>query len=142
MPKADHLNIGEAADYLGVHIDTIRRWTRARFLPAWRTPGNHRRYRRADLDAIRKQPKGTPNMTDNETTIMFLHDFAPDFPVVTPSQLPKVWESYQRLRQHPPFTEFEHEILDQLDRLQFQDGETFEQRYARYARRNVVKGDA
>lgn len=48
----DKLTIGEAAAYLGVAPHTLRAWTRGGALPATRTAGGHRRYRRADLDEL------------------------------------------------------------------------------------------
>ena len=56
------LTLGQAAKYLGVAQSTIRKWTDAGRLPAFKTPGGHRRYRRGDLDAFleRSQPGGAP----------------------------------------------------------------------------------
>jgi diguanylate cyclase (GGDEF)-like protein/excisionase family DNA binding protein len=48
----DRLTIGEAAAYLGVAPHTLRAWTREGALPATRTAGGHRRYRRSDLDEL------------------------------------------------------------------------------------------
>jgi excisionase family DNA binding protein len=45
------LNLSEAAELLGVHPSTIRAWTDRGDLPYQRTPGGHRRFRRADLEA-------------------------------------------------------------------------------------------
>lgn len=47
------LSIGEAAQLLGVHSDTVRRWTDSGRLRASRTLGGHRRYLKADVMAIR-----------------------------------------------------------------------------------------
>ena len=46
------LTIREAADLLNVHPETLRRWDRTGRLTTSRTPTGHRRYRRADLDAL------------------------------------------------------------------------------------------
>lgn len=43
------LSLREAADMLGVHPATVRNWADDGKLPARRTPGGHRRFRRADL---------------------------------------------------------------------------------------------
>lgn len=48
----EKMGIGEAAAYVGVAPHTLRAWTRAGALPATRTAGGHRRYRRADLDEL------------------------------------------------------------------------------------------
>ncbi len=49
---ADWLTLGEAAKYLGVAQSTIRKWCDSGRLPAFYTPGGHRRLRRFDLDAF------------------------------------------------------------------------------------------
>jgi excisionase family DNA binding protein len=46
------LTLGQAAKYLGVAQSTIRKWTDSGRVPAFKTPGGHRRYRRRDLDAF------------------------------------------------------------------------------------------
>jgi excisionase family DNA binding protein len=47
---SDWLTLGQAASFLGVAQSTIRKWTDQGTLPAIKTPGGHRRYRRADLE--------------------------------------------------------------------------------------------
>ena len=49
---ADWLTLGQAASYLGVAQSTVRKWSDGGRLPAFYTPGGHRRYRRGDLDAF------------------------------------------------------------------------------------------
>jgi excisionase family DNA binding protein len=46
------LELSEAADYLGVHTSTLRRWADDNKLACFRTPGGHRRFRMVDLDAF------------------------------------------------------------------------------------------
>src|SRR5437773_7990903 len=46
------LMLGQAAKYLGVAQSTIRKWSDLGRVPAFYTPGGHRRYRRRDLDAF------------------------------------------------------------------------------------------
>src|SRR5215218_5805888 len=46
------LTLGQAAKYLGVAQSTIRKWSDQGRLPAFYTPGGHRRYRRGDLEAF------------------------------------------------------------------------------------------
>ncbi|MGH3131566.1 MAG: response regulator [Gaiellaceae bacterium] len=48
--EPDWLTLGQAAKYLGVAQSTIRKWSDVGRLPAFYTPGGHRRYRRGDLD--------------------------------------------------------------------------------------------
>lgn len=46
------LTLGQAARFLGVAQSTIRKWSDASRVHAFYTPGGHRRFRRADLDAF------------------------------------------------------------------------------------------
>ena len=46
------LNVGQAAEYLGVSPASLRNWSDQGRLPVYRTPGGQRRYRLADLDAF------------------------------------------------------------------------------------------
>src|SRR5215203_6357925 len=46
------LTLGQAAKYLGVAQSTIRKWSDLGRVPAFYTPGGHRRFRRRDLDAF------------------------------------------------------------------------------------------
>jgi excisionase family DNA binding protein len=48
----DWLTLGQAATYLGVAQSTLRKWTDSGRVPAFKTPGGHRRYRRRDLDSF------------------------------------------------------------------------------------------
>jgi excisionase family DNA binding protein len=56
------LTLGQAAKYLGVAQSTIRKWSDQGRVPAFYTPGGHRRYRRRDLDTFldRSGPGGAP----------------------------------------------------------------------------------
>lgn len=64
--EPDWLTLGQAAKYLGMAQSTIRKWSDSGRLPAFYTPGGHRRYRRADLDrflerggaALPRRPEG------------------------------------------------------------------------------------
>ena len=48
--EPDWLTLGQAAKYLGVAQSTIRKWSDQGRVPAFYTPGGHRRYRLADLE--------------------------------------------------------------------------------------------
>src|SRR5947207_7804865 len=50
--ETDWMTLGQAAKYLGVAQSTIRKWSDLGRVPAFYTPGGHRRYRRTDLDAF------------------------------------------------------------------------------------------
>jgi excisionase family DNA binding protein len=49
----DLMGITEAARVLGISSDTLRDWSRDKRLTTYRTAGGHRRFRRADLIALR-----------------------------------------------------------------------------------------
>lgn len=44
--------ITEAAEYLGVSIESLRRWTDDGKLECWTTPGGQRRFTQAMLDGL------------------------------------------------------------------------------------------
>lgn len=54
------MTLGEASNFLGVDVSTLRAWADAGRIHAFRTPGGHRRFARGELDAFvsRKQPRG------------------------------------------------------------------------------------
>lgn len=49
---ADFIPIGEAAKYLGISRDTLRRWEKAGKLKAQRSPTNRRYYTKEQLDQL------------------------------------------------------------------------------------------
>src|ERR1700675_5126367 len=49
---SEWLTLGQAARFLGVAQSTIRKWSDNGRVPAFYTPGGHRRYRRSDLEAF------------------------------------------------------------------------------------------
>lgn len=51
MDPADYtLSTGRVALELGVTHDTVAAWADRGYLPCWRTPGGHRRFRPADVE--------------------------------------------------------------------------------------------
>ena len=50
--ESEWLTLGQAARFLGVAQSTIRKWSDQGRVPAFYTPGGHRRYRRADLESF------------------------------------------------------------------------------------------
>ncbi len=50
--EPEWLTLGQAAKFLGVAQSTIRKWSDQGRVPAFYTPGGHRRYRRHDLEAF------------------------------------------------------------------------------------------
>jgi excisionase family DNA binding protein len=53
------LTLGQAAAFLGAAQSTVRKWADAGRLPAFYTPGGHRRFQRADLEAFLAGPRVT-----------------------------------------------------------------------------------
>lgn len=51
MDNSEWINLGDAADFVGVHPTTMRAWADKGEIPSQRTPGGHRRFRRQDLEA-------------------------------------------------------------------------------------------
>lgn len=54
MPTSpdDLLSIGQAAAIAGMSVDTLRRYESEGRIEARRTPGNQRRFRRGDVEAL------------------------------------------------------------------------------------------
>ena len=50
--EPEWLTLGQAARFLGVAQSTIRKWSDQKKVPAFYTPGKHRRFRRSDLEAF------------------------------------------------------------------------------------------
>jgi excisionase family DNA binding protein len=48
--RPEWLNLSAAAALLGVHPSTLRAWSDRGDIPTHRTPGKHRRFRRADIE--------------------------------------------------------------------------------------------
>jgi excisionase family DNA binding protein len=61
--RSEWLTLGRAAEYLGVAQSTIRKWCDAGRVPAFTTPGGHRRFRKSDLDAFleHSRPGASPS---------------------------------------------------------------------------------
>jgi excisionase family DNA binding protein len=53
----DWLGLGEAARLLGVTPNTLRRWSDRGHLPSFTTPGGHRRFPRASIEALLPSPR-------------------------------------------------------------------------------------
>jgi excisionase family DNA binding protein len=52
------LSLGPASEVLGVDPDTLRRWADDGRVPAWTTPGGHRRFDRSALERLSAQRRG------------------------------------------------------------------------------------
>jgi len=61
--EQEWISLSEAAELLGVHPNTLRHWADQGEFPSMRTPGGHRRFRRADVEAYlsrSQQPSRPP----------------------------------------------------------------------------------
>ena len=67
--QKDWLSLSEVSALLGVHPTTVRRWADAGDLPCFRTPGGHRRFRAADLDAWMRGQQVTALVPHSETLV-------------------------------------------------------------------------
>jgi excisionase family DNA binding protein len=54
------LNVGQAAEFLGVSAASLRNWSDQGRLPVYRTHGGQRRYRVADLERFVESWRETP----------------------------------------------------------------------------------
>jgi excisionase family DNA binding protein len=70
--NAEWLTLGQAASYLGVAQSTVRKWSDGGRLPAFYTPGGHRRFRRVDLDAFLADSRGAP--AEGTHTVLIVDD--------------------------------------------------------------------
>jgi excisionase family DNA binding protein len=66
------LTLGQAARFLGVAQSTIRKWSDQGRVPAFYTPGGHRRYRRADLEAF--LDRSGPGRTKEGPLVLLVDD--------------------------------------------------------------------
>jgi excisionase family DNA binding protein len=55
------LTTREAAKLLGIAVSTAQLWIENGLLPAWKTPGGHRRVRWSDVSALLRERAGIPN---------------------------------------------------------------------------------
>src|SRR3954470_5339432 len=72
--EPDWLTLGQAAKYLGMAQSTIRKWSDSGRLPAFYTPGGHRRYRRSDLDQfLERGGASAPRRSEGRGLILIVH---------------------------------------------------------------------
>jgi excisionase family DNA binding protein len=73
--EPDWLTLGQAAKYLGMAQSTIRKWSDTGRLPAFYTPGGHRRYRRSDLDQfLERGGAAAPRRSEGRRLILIVDD--------------------------------------------------------------------
>ena len=54
------LSLGEACRLLAVNEATLRQWADNGYVPVYRTPGGHRRFRSSDVTALTEAPSARP----------------------------------------------------------------------------------
>lgn len=97
------VTIADAAKFLGVSQDTLRRWEKKGTLIARRTAGGHRRYSRKQLERSLKQPMTQTmyqNIGNNNKEYHIRPIEVPPTTTITPQQYPyqsKHNETYQRI---------------------------------------------
>ena len=64
----NHVSIGDAAEILGVSIDTLRRWEKKGFVSAHRSPGKHRYFLKKDLTGLFNE-RSTSSTSRTKTNI-------------------------------------------------------------------------
>lgn len=69
---SDWLTLGQAARFLGVAQSTIRKWSDQGRVPAFYTPGRHRRFRRSDLEAF--LARSGPGQQQAGPTVLLVDD--------------------------------------------------------------------
>ena len=71
------LTLGQAAAFLGAAQSTVRKWADGGRLPAFYTPGGHRRFRRTDLEAFLAGPRAArPAAEPARGTVLVVDDDA------------------------------------------------------------------
>jgi excisionase family DNA binding protein len=68
--------LGQAAAFLGAAQSTVRKWADGGRLPAFYTPGGHRRFRRADLEAFLAGPRGGSGPRSAGASVLVVDDDA------------------------------------------------------------------
>ena len=70
---SEWLTLGQAARFLGVAQSTIRKWSDQGRVPAFYTPGGHRRYRRSDLETFLER-SGPGGQTKSGPLVLLVDD--------------------------------------------------------------------
>ncbi len=83
--QSEWLTLGRAARYLGVAQSTLRKWCDARRLPAFTTPGGHRRFRKSDLDAFVNLSR--PGASSRDKPVILVIDDEPGIPAYVRASL-------------------------------------------------------
>lgn len=74
------LTTREAAELLGIAVSTAQQWIENGALPAWKTPGGHRRVRLSDVRALLRERAGLKNAGSGADPMDFIPDAASALP--------------------------------------------------------------
>lgn len=69
--QRDLISIGEASSYLGVSIDTLRRWEKRGKITSLRSPGGHRYFEKDKLDEVFGTKYERDELTEEENEKVF-----------------------------------------------------------------------
>ena len=72
--KSTSCTTKEAASRLAVTTRTIQLWSDAGVLPAWKTPGGHRRFSLADIEALQKKLLGGEDKDEVKLKLLVIED--------------------------------------------------------------------
>lgn len=64
------VTVQEAAEYLGIHPDTVRDWENKGHITATRTPGGHRRFDLEELESLMSGKKSPPKLSMTERRML------------------------------------------------------------------------
>ncbi len=100
IDQTEWLSLSEASELIGVHPSTLRRWADAGTIHCTRTPGGHRRFRRAALDRyLTRKEKADSEPTQSEDAELTTAE--------TLEQQGIAIEAMMRRQWHEPFAEAE-----------------------------------
>ena len=72
--KGENCTTKEAARRLAVTTRTIQLWAESGVLPAWKTPGGHRRFNVADIDALQNKLLGGEDKDQRKLKLLVIED--------------------------------------------------------------------
>lgn len=72
--QRDFYTTREAARVLDVSLTTVQLWVEAGVLPAWKTPGGHRRVSRAAVDALNSEQRSAAKARAGHLRVLVVED--------------------------------------------------------------------
>lgn len=120
------LSIGEAADLIGVSVDTLRRWSKKGRVLTYRSPGGHRYYKRKDLINLfdTKYTRDEPTIRSSGNKDNITNELEKDHQEPILDQL--------HISTHQPSQQFQEEIMD-IPQMQPVQVVNLQQKYPGYS---------